>query len=227
MPPVGYQQPAFDGSSAWSYAWEAFQKNVGPFIIIGVITTVISFVLVGGGAMLDGGFNFAMDREPGEVQFQVFQNIGSLLSSFITLILSLGILRMALDVMDGGKADLNRMFQGYNFGSALGTSLVTGLLMVLAACACFFPVLLVGPLVIFALPAAVEGMGVGDAINRSVSLVKENAGGVALFVLIYIGLMIVTFCTCGLAGIVITPLAYIALAAAYRQMTHGSMAQPV
>lgn len=167
---------------------------------------------------------------PDETRFpiRIFQNLASIISSFTTLILSLGILRMALDVLDGGKADLNRMFRGYSFGSALGTALVTGLLMALAALACFVPLLVVGPLLIFALPATVDtGAGVGDAISQSVTLVKENVGGVALFVLNYIGLMIVSICTCGLGGTIVTPLAYIALAAAYRQMTRGRMAQPV
>ncbi len=227
MPSPAGAPSSFDGTSAWGYGWRAFTKNLGPFLGMGAIIFVIQAVLAGVGAVLDGGIEQAWDPASGAGDFQLFQSLGSLVGALITLVLSVGLLRMAFDVLDGRKAEFGRMFQGYDVGRAVLTSFVAGLLMAVAFLACGLPILIVGPLLMFAAPAAVDaGLGVGDALGRSVDITKNNVGGAAVLALLYILLSLAMCCTLGLGNIAFTPIAQIALACAYRQATRGRVVEP-
>lgn len=238
MPAPGqptYAPRRFQAMDALSYAWTALTKNPLPFLLIGLLTLIIGGGLSAVGAIADGTLEAitnpdAMDPATSSTQvtFTPVSSMLNLVSSAIAMFLSLGIYRMALDVMDGRKAELGRLFSGYNVLMAFVVSIVVGLIVLVGLVACILPGIAAMILLYFAPVSVVdEDLSLGDAIKGSFEAVKDNLGQVLLGGLIGLGLAIVVLCTCGLGAIVVTPLAGIAVAYAWRAMRGRPIAQPV
>lgn len=239
-PPGGYPQggyqpaPAPGGGGyrrqlepmdAFSYGWNAFTKNVGPFLIITFITLLLSVGLSVLGAGLDGGFDLTSSEDWSRTG--PFETLLNLVGSLITTFLGLGMLRMAFDVLDGRKAELGRMFSGYNVLIAFVTSIVVSLLTSVGLILCIIPGLVVAFLLLFATSRVIDsGAGVGDALTGSYELVKANVGPVLLWVLLMIVMYIAAICTCGIGLLVAMPVGALATAYVYRTISGGQVATP-
>lgn len=230
--PYSAQGPrSFEATDAFAYGWQALTRNAAPFLIIGAICAVVSITLSVAGILVDGTLDPILHPEsvdPTQPRFNVVSNLLSMLSSLIVFFLTLGMYRMALDVMDGRKAELGRMFSGYSVGKAFIVNIVVGLIVLVGMCLCFIPGLVALFLLYFAPIAVVdEDRSVGDALGASFEHVKANAGQCLLAGLLAFVLGIASLCTLGLASIVLTPLLAIAVAYAWRTMRGRPVAQPV
>ncbi len=229
-PTGGYRTSQLQPVEAITYGWAAFTRNVGPFLLM----TVVVLLLGGGfsllGSYLDGSFDLDASSTNANAAFEL-QPWGMLLSlvgSILASILSLGMLRMAFDVLDGRKAELGRMFTGYNVGVGVLTGIVVSLVTSVGLLFCILPGLAFSFFMLFASSRVVDsGAGVGQAISGSFTLVKDNAGPVFLWFLLLILLVIASVCTCGLGFFVTVPLFTISTAYVYRVITGGQVAQPV
>lgn len=229
--PAGGQGPVnLDVGAAFSYAFSAFGRNALPFLGLGALIVVVSFGTSFAGALIDGTFaavssgtgndtasGFAYNTSPAST----FLSIAALI---VNLVLSVGLVRMAFDVLDGRKAELGRAFTGFNVGRAAGVAFVGGLIAGIGLLLCILPGIALWFFLLFAVPLVVDrGVSFGDAFGDSFSLVKDNLGSMVLIALILAGFAIVSACTCGLAGLVLSPVGAIITAYAFRVVTRGQI----
>lgn len=223
---------AFDPVESLRYAWAGFTKNAGPFVIFSLLTLVIagSFSVIG--AVIDGRFDAI--TEPGgqvngaQVQLLGMSTVLNVVSAVVGTILNLGMLRMAFDVVEGRKAELGRIFTGYNVGVGVVVAFLVGLLTGIGLLLCVLPGIVVAVLMLFASSQVVDGKaGVGEAISGSARLVMDNLGPVVIWALLLLLIVIVSVCTCGLGFIIASPVFALSTAYAFRTLRHQPVAQPV
>ncbi len=105
-----------DPSAAVSYGWKKFQQYPGQLILIFVVVAVVN-----------GVFSFvgqqAVDSLFGLLFFEV-------LAFIVGQLVSLGIIRAALDVTSGQAPDISRVFKTDHLGSYIVGSIVYGLAVV-------------------------------------------------------------------------------------------------
>lgn len=230
--PVPGGPVAFDPVESLRYAWAGFTKNAGPFLLLALLAILVTFGFSLAGGMIDGRFD-AISSSDGRVtgaEASLFGmgTIVQILGSAVATIFSLGMLRMAFDVVDGRKADLGRMLTGYNVGVGIVVAFLVGLLTGIGIVLCVLPGIVVGVLMIFSSAQVVDaGSGVGEAISGSARLVMNNLGAVIIWALLLLLIAVLSFCTCGLAFFVTWPLFTISTAYAFRTLRHQPVAQPV
>lgn len=133
---------------------------------------------------------------------------------------------MAFDVLDGRRAELGRMFSGYNVLMAFVTSIVVGLITSVGLLLLIIPGLLAMLLLGFATSRVIDsGVGIGDAISGSFAMVKANFGPVLLWALIMFVLYVIGVCTCGLGLLVVMPVGALSTAYVYRVISRGQVAR--
>ncbi|WP_252976324.1 hypothetical protein [Janibacter melonis] len=229
-PTGGYRTSQLEPVEAIKYGWAAFTRNPVPYLLVTLLTLVLTGLFNVLGTYLDGGFDLEASGNGANAAWslQPFGILFSMVGSIIASIISLGMLRMSFDVLDGRKAELGRMFSGYNVGIGILTGIVVSLLTSVGFLFCILPGFVVGFFLLFASSRVVDsGAGVGDALSGSFRLVKDNAGPIFLWVLLLVLLVIASVCTCGIALFVTVPIFSISTAYVYRVITGGQVAQPV
>ena len=234
-PGTGVTRPGFDPVEAIRYGWLAFTKNLAPYLIV----TVLTIAVIGGlsilASMMDSAGAVAWDAlddrptdESLAYTFTPATSAMNIVTSILSTIISLGMLRMSFDVVSGRKADLSRFFSGYNVGIGILTSIVVSLGTTIGLFLCIIPGLVFAFLTMFALSGVVDkGEGVVDAIKSSISLTSSNVGPVLLWMLLLFLLAVAAVCTCGIGFLVAMPVFSLSTAYAYRSLRGEPIAEPV
>ncbi|MDH3706260.1 MAG: hypothetical protein OES57_09350 [Acidimicrobiia bacterium] len=206
--PAG-QQPAggattVDIGKALSYGWNGFVQNIGVIIVLVLVIFAVQI-----------GFNIV-----GQALDSVFLSLVlSAIGFVITLMISVGLIRAALAIVDGQKPELNMLFQGAHIGSYFVAALLVGLMFIVGFALCIIPGLLVLFFTFFYGYFIVDkNMGPTEGISASFNLVKNNAGQLLGFLLVS---MLLVMVTCGLAW----PIAWIAGAYVYKTMLGEPVAE--
>lgn len=237
-PPVGGPGvPRFDPVESIRYGWLGFTQNVAPYLIVSLVTLVVAGGLSVAGSLIDAAGNGTFDSFDGassgggDLSVWSFNPASTALNSvtsMLSMIISLGMLRMSFDVVDGRKAELGRLFSGYNVGIGIVTAIVVSLLTTLGTFMCILPGLVFAFLSMFALSGVVDrDEGIGDAIKNSISLTSSNIGPVLLWMLLLFLLAVAAICTCGIGFLVVIPIFSLSTAYAYRALRGEPIAQPV
>ena len=107
--PVNYSP-----TDAIQYGWRVFQANVGPLIGVAAIVLlggiVVSLVM----GQIFGGSLVSFDLDDG-FEFNPLVLVGNIVTNLVTLLLSAGAIRIALDVVEGRGVNIGEMFSRFDF----------------------------------------------------------------------------------------------------------------
>ena len=132
---------AFSAGDAISYGWGAYWKNVGPMVVIAIVVFVIQVVFsVLARAAGGGGGQF------------VIQFIGTLVSLLITL----GWLRVALEITNGVSPEIGDVFKASGYGTFILASILFYIGLVIGL------ILLIIPGIIFAVVFGFYGFVIAE-----------------------------------------------------------------
>ncbi len=205
-PPPGGGQPSAPGSisvgDAVGYGWNTYWKNVGTLVVIAIVVLAINLVVS------------AIAQATDSIAFQiVVQFIGFLIS----MLISLGWIRVSLEVTRGVKPEVGDLFKFDGYGPYILASLLFALGFYVGL------ILLIVPGIIFAVTFGFygfvivdrgEGVGVMDSLKESADLTRGNRWqlfglGIVLLLINLVGLLA---CFVGLIftlGITIIAWAYV------------------
>jgi len=229
-PPYGPPQPTGpDIGQAFSYGWNAFVRNAGPFVLAALIYTAAIVVLVVGFyvlvvvGMVAGSSVGSSGGSQDTVGVGVWLGIGFgwlLLLAVMLVVSSLlqaGMIRGALHTTQGRPVTLATFFQFEKPGAVLLACLTIGLLTGLGALLCLLPGLVFAFFAQFALYFVIDkGLRVMDAIRASIALVRANLGVTILLYLVVYLIQAVAGGAGGLGMLVGLPVSVLATAFVYR-----------
>lgn len=207
---------------AIAYGWRGFTRNLAPFLVltavalaIGVSISLLSNVITTGSVL--GIEEYDSSPDLGEMLARQGVSLGlSFVSSVISWVIGVAMMRGALDVADTGHTDLGAMFTRISWGAAVGAALLTTLAIWAGIIACVIPGLIIGFLLWFVLPAVVDGESATGALGASYRFTTGNLGDVLLFFLLSIAVLVAGACACGVGLLVATPVLMIGMAYTWR-----------
>jgi hypothetical protein len=185
-----------DVGAALSYGWNKFIQYIGQIIIIFLVIIGVQVVLNIVGQAVDS---------------IVVSLLFSVISFIISMILSVGLVRAALAITEGRTPEPSMLFSTDNLGPYILASILYGLLLLVGFALCVVWIAVIFFLWFYGFFVVDQNMGPTDALGASFNMVKNNAGTVAVFMLVTI---VLSVCTCGLAW----PVLFIASAYVYKTL---------
>lgn len=203
-----YQPSAPGGLSvgaAFSYGWQKFSQNAGPLIIVTLLVWAAGVVI----NVIGRAFSSVLG-----------QLIFSVIAFVVTQVMTRGLVRAALTIVNGGRPDPGSAFSFDNIGPFLVGSILFGLVVGVGLILCVIPGLILGALLGFWAFACVEQDIDGvSALKRSLELTRNNLGPALLFGIAYVVVNLIGAILCGIGLLVTIPLSYVAAAHFYRQLS--------
>ncbi len=210
----------YDAIEAIKYGWRKFAENIVPFIVLAGISLVLSYIyLVLVYVVLPGGpFDSPYTTSSSELAFGTLARLVlGVLASVAGWVLSVAMVRGALDVVDTGSTDLGQMFTRIPWLQVLLAGILVYLAVMVGTVLCVIPGLVAGFMLVFTQVAVLEGQEAIDAMRSSFELAKDRPGDVLIFVLLALVVgIVVILCTGGLASLVVGPVYSIGLIYTWR-----------
>jgi uncharacterized membrane protein len=228
-PPPGAFGPAdfssvaarrFDAGTAISYGWTGFKNNIGPLALIALVVLLVNLV-VNWISWIGGDSRF-------------FTFVFGLVSAFVSLVISLGLIRAALVILDGGRPEIGDLLSTKGIGSYIVAALLVSLIVAVGFVLCIIPGLIAGFLLQFfgyaivdkkvdAVSVAPQSDPIG-AMRASYEITTKNVGELLMLAILCFVLNLVGGLLCGLGLIVSIPVTAIAIAYAWRFFSGGVIA---
>lgn len=211
-PPPGSSGGGVDAGAAIGYGWQGFTRNVGPLILIALVVVVVSFGLSLAGQWFLDSWIIALTW--------------NILTTVVTLILAMGLIRAALAVVDGRTPEVGMLFQTQGLVPYLIASILVGLAVGIGILLCILPGLILAFLFAFYGYAIVDGRTEDglDAMKMSWKLVSSNVGSLLLLFILVLLINLVGALLCGIGLFVTYPVTAIAIAYAWRRISGGPVA---
>ncbi|MED5802274.1 hypothetical protein VX037_14665 [Gordonia sp. Z-3] len=203
----------FSIGEAFSYGWNRYKENALSWIVVILISLVVSGVIQWlGNISSDYGRIFWISA------------IFGIIATIIGYIFQGAYARGALDETSGSKPDIGRFFN-VNFAAVIITAFLVGLGTFIGLILLIIPGIVFAFLAYWSLTFVVDrDMDPIEGIKASFSVISKNAGTLFLLALAVIGLNIVGALLC-LVGLLVTlPVTMIATTYAYRFFTGGQVA---
>lgn len=204
--------PRFSAGEAISYGWDAFKANAGPLVLTILVILLTNSLLAW----------LAPDN--------VVLAIGwSVLQLFVSLVLGLGVIRVALAVLDGRTPYVNDLLSTARLLPYTIASLLFAVIVTVGLILCIIPGLIAGFLLQFYAFAILDDRSGGEAdpiaaLRRSFQITSNNVGGLVLLALACLGINLIGAMLCGLGLLVSIPVSWVAIAYAWRFFTNGTIA---
>jgi uncharacterized membrane protein len=203
-PPGSFPPPAtggsFDVGRAISYGWRAYWKNAGPLIVLALVVLVVNFVI----SLIGGNVS-------GVASGLVLQLIGFV----VGIVLSMGLIRASLAVVEGRTPEVNMLFQTDGFGPYLVASILVGLAVFVGLIAFIVPGVILAIMWQFFGYVIVEDppTGPADAMRRSADITRGNRWQLFGLGILLVAINVVGLLACGIGliftyGITVVTLAY-------------------
>ena len=193
---------------AIGYGWSAFKKSPGPLVVVSLV------VLVVGG--MTSGIGNAVSRESA-----VFGVIVQIAGYVVSMILSLGLIRVALKVTRGEEAEVADLFKTDQLGPYIGASILFGIMVAVGFILCIVPGIILAVIYGFYGYVILErGAGVGEGFSRAAEITKGQRGTIFLLGLAFAGINILGALACGLGLLVSYPVTIVAGGYAYRVLSN-------
>ncbi|MGV1004190.1 MAG: hypothetical protein ACOYEV_05370 [Candidatus Nanopelagicales bacterium] len=215
--PVGPRP--FSPTAAIAYGWSAFRANVGPLVMIAAVILVVNAIIQWLGRLGGDSFFFGM----------IFDFVGFLVS----LIISLGMLRVALMIVDGKTPTAADLFKTDELGVYIVASVIAGVIIFVGILLCILPGIIAGFLLSlfgYSILDRVEGgvkvpksSAVG-ALRTSYEVVTQNVGNLLVLVLLVALINLIGLAACLIGTLVSMPVTAVAMAYAWRYFTNGHIA---
>jgi uncharacterized membrane protein len=237
-PPPGYYPPAGPGAGGFSvgeafgWGWRKFRENLGPLVVVALAIVAVLIVLGIIRFALTAGTEAAIDPATGQVENPglfgtalVSSLLLGLLQFVVSVIVSAGIIKGALDITQGRPLELGTMFKGFDLVQLIIASILTSLLTFVGLIACLVGAIVVAFFLSFTTYFIVdEGQSAIDAMKSSFQFTKANAGDLLLLFLAIIGANILGACLCGVGLLITVPVTILAQAYAYRSLRQQQIA---
>jgi uncharacterized membrane protein len=237
-PPPGYHPPGgpgvddFSVGRAFGWGWAKFRENIGPLALVALAIVGVLVVLGILRTVFVAGGDAAIDPVTGEVEnpglfgTAVLVSVALALVQFVvSVIISAGIIKGALEITRGRPLELGTMFKGFDIVQLVVAAILTSLLTFVGLLACLVGAVVVAFFLAFTTYFIVdEGQSAVDAIKSSFGFTKEHAGELVLLFLAIIGANIVGACLCGVGLLVTVPVTILAQAYAYQSLRGQSVA---
>lgn len=244
--PPGYGAPpagaaGYDAVAAVKYGWATFTKSPAAIlvpavvVIIAVVAAEFVIQLALTGILLDTpscsvtststAFNVDCDGSGFFARLFVAA-LAAGIGGFISQLLIAGLIRSALDVVDGRPAlDVGAVFSWASKPAVIQTAAVFGALSFAGTLLLYLPAIIVSFLCAFAMYFTVDkGVAGFGAIKASVALVTGNLGNVLVFFLLGIAVMIVGALACLVGLFVAIPVMIVAAAYTFRVLNNQPVA---
>ncbi len=205
--PVGH----FSAGEAIGYGWRTFTRHAGALIVLALVVVLAQVLVNLVGRQIDNG---------------LLLFVWNIVGYVVSLVLTVGVYRAALAVLDGRTPEVSMLFGGGSVLTYFLASLIVGVAFVIGLVLLIVPGLIVAFVCQFFGLAAVDDPSTGPigAISRSFTVVKDNIGQVLLFDLVALGIVIVGALLLGVGLLVAYPVVFVAQAYAWRRMTRGRVA---
>jgi uncharacterized membrane protein len=218
-------RPRFSAGEAISYGWDAFKANAGPLVL-----TILMILLINTLLSWLGPSSSVLDDNLALAPFEIVVSVAwSVLQVFVSLLLGLGVIRVALAVLDGRTPYVNDLVSTRGLLPYTIATLLFAVIVTIGLILCIIPGLIAGFLLQFYAFAILDDRSGGEAdpiaaLRRSLQITSNNVGGLILLALACIGINIIGAMLCGLGLLVSIPVSWIAIAYAWRFFTNGTIA---
>lgn len=224
-PPRGaaaYGPRPFSPTEAIAYGWDAARANIAPLAVIAVVVLAAQII--------SGWLQRAFDDSG-------LALVGSIASTFVSLMISLGLIRAALAIVDGRVPQIDdvlstRDLVPYAIASLL-VAIIVGVgfvLLVIPGLIAAFLLQFFGYAIVDRTDRVAEGTAavmqsdpVG-ALRASFQVTTRNVASVFVLGVLVVLVNIAGFLACGVGLLVTVPLTSIAIAYAWRWLTGGAIA---
>lgn len=244
--PPGYGAPpagaaGYSAVDAIKYGWEKFSKKPAELLVPGLIfllcviaVEVVAYLVMN--ATLLGthdctrtifGTQVEAQCSPSFFTTLIGQALISLAASVVVSALGAGLIKSALNVVDGLEVNVGDIFGYATKPAVLTTAALIGVGTFIGTVACIVPGIIFGFVTAFAMFFVVDKeMAPVDAIKASISFMTANLGSTLVFYLLGIATMIVGLIACGIGVFVAAPVVAIAAAYTFRTL-HNEPVTPV
>lgn len=206
----GADRPRLDIGAAFSYGWDKFKQNAGQWILIALVVVVVNLVF----AVVANTIDSFLGRI-------VVQLAGFVIGQIVTL----GLIRAALDVTRGQAPEVGRVFKTDQLGTFIVASILYGLAVSIGLVLCIIPGLIAAIFFSFYGYYVLDrGTGATESLGSSWNLVKANFGSVLGLLILAILLNFVGVLLCGIGVLVTGPVSWTAIAYAYRTLNGEAVA---
>lgn len=213
--PAGPYQP----TDAVAYGWRKFTENWVPFVVVVLITVVLSVGLALVGFVASGGFSARPESVLDSFVPSPVGILTRLLGLLVGWVVAAALARGALDTTAGLRPQLGDFFANIPWGQVVIAGAITSVLTFVGSLLCFIPGLVVAFLLMFTNLFIVDRqMSAVEAIKASVRLVTRDLGNTVLFALLAFVVVLAGWCLCGIGLLVAVPVAQIGLAYTYRTL---------
>lgn len=197
---------------AVSYGWNAYWKNVGTLVVIAIVVLAINIVV--------GLIAQATGSVAGQI---IVQFIGF----FASMLISLGWIRVSLEVTRGVKPEVGDLFKFDGYGPYILASLLFALGFYVGLILCIIPGIIFAVafgFYGFVIAERGEGVGVMDSLKESADLTRGNRWqlfglGIVLLLINFVGALL-----CGIGLIFTLGITIIAWAYVYRTLRGETVA---
>jgi hypothetical protein len=202
----------FSLGDSLSYGWNAYWKNVGPMLLIAVVVLAIQIAFS------------ALGNATDSVALQVLlQLVGTLVS----LLLTLGWLRVSLEVTNGVKPELGDVFKANGYGPFI----VASILFYIGALIGFILLIIPGIIFVatfgfygFVIAQRGDGVGILESLQRSHELTRGHRWELFGIALVFLLVNIVGLLACIVGVIFTSGITLIAWAYLYRALSGDTVA---
>jgi uncharacterized membrane protein len=204
----------FSIGEAVQFGWETWKSNalfwIGVVLVILVIDAVIQVP------------STRADRQP------ALALVVSLIGILVHTVLQIGLTKMSLRFVDGGRGEFSDLYSGYPlFFNYLITSILLGLMVFIGFILLIVPGIILAVIFGFSTFAVVDrGMGPIEALQRSAAITSGVRMEIFLFGLVALGLNILGAILCGIGLLATYPTTMLAAAYIYRQLDRQTVDAP-
>jgi uncharacterized membrane protein len=153
--------------------------------------------------------------------------LGWLFVSLVTQALGAGLIKNALNIVDGLPASTGEIGAWATKGPVIVTALIVAVLTAIGTILCYIPGIIIGFLLNWAMFYVVDqGMAPMEAIKASVSFATSHLGETIVFYLLGIVVIIIGAVLCLVGLLVAVPVLLIAAAFTFRVLNGQQVSQP-
>ena len=225
--PGGYNAP-----EAIGYGWNKFKSNPAPLLlgtlILVVVAGVVSYVanLIASGlfvsdpsTVISSDGTIQISGGSGFLARVLVSMVISLLVGLIAQIFLAGLVKGALNTVDGKPVSVGGMFEGWDKGAVIVAALIVAVATAIGTLLCYLPGLVVGFLTSYTMFFVVDrGMAPVDAVKASVSFVIANLANTLVYYLLGVLVIIVGAILCGVGLLAAIPIVLLGAAYTFRRL---------
>jgi uncharacterized membrane protein len=235
-PPPAYGAPpagsgGYSPGQAIQYGWSKFKASPATLLVPALLVLVLNIVIAGviylliNATLLDThdctktvlGSRIDTQCGPG-FGLQLFgAAVSGGVSTFVTSLFGAGLVKSALNVVDGKEVNVGDVFGYASKPEVVSTAAILAVLSFVGTLLCYLPAIVISFLTVFSLFFVVDkGLSGLAAIKASLSLVTSRIGETILFYLLAFVVLVVGAILCGVGLLVAVPVVLAGAAYTFR-----------